>query len=84
LKKTLSRLRSKNSIRNVAVITGKVSRISTLTTNIVHVNSGIRNIVMPGARRQITVVTTLTAVSVVDTPVRASDMIHRSAPTPGE
>ena len=49
-----------------------------------HVKMGIRNIVIPGARRQITVVIMLTPPKMVPTPASASPMIHRSPPTPGE
>ncbi|SKX78143.1 Uncharacterised protein [Mycobacteroides abscessus subsp. abscessus] len=45
---------------------------------------GMRNIVMPGARRQTTVVTMLTAPRMVPRPDTPRPMIHRSAPTPGE
>ena len=48
------------------------------------VKIGIRNIVMPGARRQMIVVTKLTAPRIVPKPDSARPMIHRSAPTPGE
>ena len=44
----------------------------------------MRNIVMPGARIIDTVVMTLIALSVPDVPVRMTDMIHRSPPSPGE
>ena len=48
------------------------------------VKIGIRNIVMPGARRQMIVVTMLTAPRMVPRPEIARPMIHRSAPAPGE
>src|SRR5262245_37783918 len=48
------------------------------------VRIGIRNNVIPGARISATVVITLTAVSVPDVPVRITDTIHRSAPSPGD
>ena len=48
------------------------------------VKIGIRNIVMPGARSVITVVTMLTAPRMVPSPARARPMIHRSVPAPGE
>ena len=48
------------------------------------VKIGIRNIVMPGARMQITVVIMLTPPRMVPRPATARPMIHRSAPTPGE
>lgn len=48
------------------------------------VKIGIRNIVIPGARRHMIVVTKLTAPRVVDTPVTTSPITHRSPPAPGE
>ena len=45
---------------------------------------GIRNIVMPGARMQTTVVIMLTPPRMVPRPPTARPMIHRSAPAPGE
>ncbi|SLJ83017.1 Uncharacterised protein [Mycobacteroides abscessus subsp. abscessus] len=48
------------------------------------VKIGIRNIVMPGARRHTTVVIMLTAPRMVPRPDTARPRIHRSAPTPGE
>jgi hypothetical protein len=47
-------------------------------------NSGIRNIVMPGARMQMTVVMKLTAPRMMPRPAIDGPMIHRSPPTPGE
>ena len=47
------------------------------------VKIGIRNIVMPGQRRQTIVAMKLTAPSVVLTPDRTSPMAHRSPPWPG-
>ena len=48
------------------------------------VKIGMRHIVMPGARRQITVVIMLTPPRIVPRPDTARPMIHRSPPTPGE
>ena len=48
------------------------------------VKIGIRNIVMPGARSVMTVVTMLTAPRMVPRPDRARPRIHRSVPGPGE
>ena len=45
---------------------------------------GIRNIVMPGARMQMIVVTKLTAPRMVPMPASHRPMTHRSPPTPGE
>ena len=55
-----------------------------LTMSMFQVKIGMRNMVMPGARRQSTVVMMLTAVRTVATPVSSTPMIHRSAPAPGE
>ena len=55
-----------------------------LATSAFHVKIGMRNIVIPGARRQTIVETMLTAPRMVPTPPRARPMIHRSAPMPGE
>ena len=48
------------------------------------VNIGIRNIVIPGARRQMTVVIMFTAPRMVPRPATTSPIAHRSPPTPGE
>ncbi len=49
-----------------------------------HVKIGIRNIVMPGARRHTIVVIMLTAPRMVPRPLTSRPAIHRSAPRPGE
>ncbi len=51
-------------------------------TSTVQVNSGIRNMVMPGARRFRMVVTKLTPPMIAPMPTTASPMIHRSTPVP--
>ena len=48
------------------------------------VKIGSRNIVIPGARRQMMVVTKLTEPRTVPMPARYRPMIHRSLPAPGE
>ena len=48
------------------------------------VNSGIRNAVIPGARRQTMVVIMLTPPRMVPRPDTISPMIHMSPPRPGE
>ena len=45
---------------------------------------GIRNIVMPGVRMRMIVVTKLTAPRMDDKPRRYRPITHRSPPTPGE
>ena len=79
-----SNWRSKNSMTPAAVSTGNVIRMSRLVTKMFQVNTGMRNIVMPGARMQITVAITLSAVSTPDSPSNAMPTIHRSPPTFGE
>ena len=49
-----------------------------------HVKIGIRNMVMPGARRVRIVVIMFTAPRMVPRPEMARPMIHMLAPTPGE
>ncbi len=49
-----------------------------------HTKIGIRNIVMPGARSVITVVTMLTPPRMVPSPEMASPMIQKSVPEDGE
>ncbi len=49
-------------------------------TKMVQVKIGIRNIVMPGARRQTMVVMKLTPPRMVPRPARIRPVIHRSAP----
>ncbi len=48
------------------------------------VKIGIRNMVMPGARRHTTVVIMLTAPRMLLRPLTISPAAHRSPPTPGE
>ncbi len=76
--------RSAKSSTEAAVSTGKAIRTSTLVTTMFQVNTGMRNSVIPGARRVNTVVTMLTAVRIPEKPVRVRPTSHRSAPTCGE
>ena len=55
-----------------------------LVTKMFQVKIGMRNIVIPGARMQTTVVTMLTAPRMMPSPPTIRPMIHRSAPAPGE
>jgi len=66
------------------VSTGNAIRTRIAVTKMFQVKIGIRNMVMPGARMQTTVVMKLTAPRMVPRPARARPMIHRSPPTPGE
>src|SRR3954471_9694593 len=67
-----------------AVRIGKATRISTLVTRAFQVKIGIRNIVMPGARRQTIVVMKLTPPRMVPRPLTARPAIHMLAPARGE
>ena len=62
---------------------GKAISTRSDVTSTVHVKSGIRNIVMPGARIQMIVVMKLTAPRMVPNPDRARPKTHRSPPRPG-
>ena len=62
---------------------GNASNTSMLVTRMFQVKIGKRNIVIPGARRVITVVIMLTPPRIVPRPLTARPRIHRSAPTPG-
>ena len=53
-------------------------------TKMFQVKIGIRNIVMPGQRKTITVVIMLTPPRIVPRPDTARPMTQRFAPTPGE
>ncbi len=75
--------RSASSASSAAVSTGKAGSTRIEVNSTFQVKIGIRNMVMPGARRHRTVVMKLTAPSVVDTPVTTSPMVHRSPPAPG-
>jgi hypothetical protein len=54
-----------------------------LVTRHAQVKIDIRNIVMPGARRQAIVATKLTPPRMVPRPLTARPAIHRSPPAPG-
>ena len=72
------------SPNNAAVSTGKAIRIRIEVTRMFQVKMGSRHIVIPGARRQTTVVIMLTPPRMVPSPDTARPMIHRSPPAPGE
>ena len=55
-----------------------------LVTRTFQVKIGIRNMVMPGARMQMIVVTKLTPPRIVPSPDSTRPMIHMSPPMPGE
>jgi hypothetical protein len=72
------RLRSISSSTRAAVNTGVASSTSSEVTSIVQLNSGIRNMLMPGARMLKMVVRKLTAPRIEEVPTSSSDAIHRS------
>ncbi len=76
--------RSASNMAAALVTMGNAISTSTLVTSMFQVNTGIRNMRMPGARMAMTVATMLTAVSTPDRPVSAMATIHRSPPSPGE
>ena len=75
--------RSASRASSAEVRIGNASSTITLVIRMFQVKIGIRNIVMPGARRVTTVVIMLTAPRMVPRPDMARPMIHRSPPTPG-
>ncbi len=64
--------------------TGKAISTMIEVKSTFQVKIGIRNRVIPGARRQVMVVTKLTAPRMVPSPATTRPMIHRSPPSPGE
>ena len=83
-KKWVPNWRSASSIISAPVSTGNASSTMKLVSSRFQVRIGIRKSVMPGARIVEMVAMTLTAPSVPDVPVRMTDTIHRSAPSPGD
>ena len=83
-KKFVPNCRSASSIISAPDSTGNASRTMKAVMNRFQVSIGMRNRVIPGVRIIVTVVITFTAVNVPDVPVRMIEMIHRSAPSPGE
>ncbi len=77
-------LRSASSARSAPASTGNASSTSTAVSRTFQTKIGMRNIVMPGARMQMIVVTKLTEPRIVPKPEKARPMIHRSPPMPGE
>ncbi len=76
-------LRSASSTSRAAASTGKANSTRMLVKRMFQTKIDIRNIVMPGARRQTMVVMKLTEPRMVPKPENASPMIHMSPPTPG-
>ena len=77
-------MRSISSTSSAAASTGNAISTMMLVTSTFQVKIGIRNMVMPGARMQMIVVTKLTPDKIVPRPDRVRPMIHRSPPMPGE
>ena len=78
------RWRSISRPNSAAVSIGNAVRIRIAVTRISQQKIGIRNMVMPGARRQIMVVRKLTAPRIVPSPARIRPVAHKSPPGPGE
>src|SRR3954465_638934 len=78
------RWRSAARPNSAAVSSGNASSTRIDVTRMFQGKIGIRNIVMPGARMQTTVVIMLTPPRMVPRPPTARPMIHRSPPAPGE
>src|SRR3954464_11317484 len=78
------RCRSAARPNSAAVSSGNASSTRIDVTRMFQVKIGIRNMVMPGARMQTTVVIMLTPPRMVPRPPTARPMIHRSPPAPGE
>jgi hypothetical protein len=75
--------RSASSDSSAPARIGKAISTSRLVTSVFQVKIGIRNIVIPGARMQMMVVTKLTAPRIVPRPAIHRPITHRSPPTPG-
>ena len=76
-------LRSISSTSSAAASTGNAISTIKLVSSTFQVKIGIRNMVMPGARMQMIVVTKLIPNKIVPSPDRVRPMIHRSLPMPG-
>jgi len=78
------RARSASRTSRPADRTGKTTSTMIEVMRIFQEKIGIRNIVMPGVRMRMIVVTKLTAPRMDDKPRRYRPITHRSPPTPGE
>ena len=80
-------MRAQRAVRprasSAAASTGKAISTRIEVTSTVQVNSGIRNMVMPGARMHTIVVMKLTAPRMVPNPDSASPNTQRFPPRPG-
>ena len=77
------KLRSVSSIVIAPASTGSASTSRNAVTSIDHTNSGIRCIVMPGARMLKIVVMKLIAPRIDEAPARCSDRMTKSIAGPG-
>ena len=77
-------LRSISRTSSAAASTGKAISTIMLVSRMFQVKIGIRNMVMPGARMQMIVVTKFTPLRIVPSPDSVRPMIHMSPPRPGE
>ena len=79
----VSKFRSKNTMISAAVMMGMANTVRNATTSIIHVNTGIRMSVIPGAR-MLRIVTMKLIADVVD-PMPSSTMptAQKSGPFPG-
>jgi len=82
-KNVVWKLRSKKTIVSAAVTGGMAKRVRNAVTSIIHVKTGIRMRVMPGAR-QLRIVTMKFSAEVTDPmPNMMIPMAQKSAPRPG-
>ena len=79
----VSKLRSKNTMIIAAVMIGIAKTVRNATTSIIHVNTGIRMSVMPGARMFRTVTMKLMADVVDPMPRKMMPTTQKSGPCPG-
>ena len=77
------KLRSVSSIVSAPASTGSASRSRNAVTSTDHTNSGMRNMVMPGARMLKIVAMKLIEPMIEDAPARCIDRITKSAAGPG-
>ena len=79
----MSKFRSKKTMIIAAVMIGMANTVRNATTSIIHVNTGIRMSVMPGARRLRMVTMKLIAEVVEPMPSITRPTVQKSGPWPG-
>ena len=84
LKKFVWKFRSMKTWISAAVSGGIANSVRNATTSIIHTNTGIRIIVMPGARMLSAVTMKLTAVATEPMPSMIKPTAQKSAPRPGQ